>query len=65
MSCTFICWTRSNSSRDMSNLNKKIKSLLPSPYIISKGGSLKKMIAELHGKVTGCAKVLRFNTSSI
>ena len=27
-------------------------------HYLAKGGSLKKMIAELHGKVTGCAKGL-------
>lgn len=41
------------------NLNKKDKIVTAHrshAHYLAKGGSLKKMIAELHGKVTGCAK---------
>ena len=58
MSCTFICWTRAIAVGICQNLNKKDKIVTAHrshAHYLAKGGSLK-MIAELHGKVTGCAK---------
>ena len=45
-----------------SNLNKKdsiVTAHRSHAHYLAKGGSLKKMIAELYGKETGCAKRFR------
>ena len=58
MSSSFIDWSRISSFNLIFFLNKRDKAISTHrchAHDLAKGGSLKKMIAELHGKKTGCA----------